>query len=270
MTTETEEITKLVHQAAHVPDVHEVGDKLYIVVPSGWEAKEVNGDEYGLKLNKPRYVAAAPWLQTTQSLIDYANRFKGENSVIFADINTSAIVAAIDYHGDGVPEHIAHKAALVLSHSIEWIEWNKISGKLMEQLDFARFIEENGADVAAPDGAELLECVRDLQAYRKVNFTKAVRTSSDNENFEFSEETQAKSKTGGIEIPTKFKLSIPVYFGEEDTEVFAFLRWRLQEGNLLLGVQLHRAEHVRQAVFKKIVGEIAEQTDCPTVFGKLG
>jgi hypothetical protein len=44
----------------------------------------------------------------------------------------------------------------------------------------------------------------------------------------------------------------------------------LDDGHLTLGVQLNRAEHVRQAVFKQIVLEAAAGTECPAMFGKLG
>jgi hypothetical protein len=133
----------------------------------------------------------------------------------------------------------------------------------MPQLEFARFLEENAADVRAPDAGELLDACRDLQVRRKVNFTKAVRTASDNENFEYSEETNTTSKKGDLELPTKFKLGLPVYFGDAETEVFAFLRWKMDDGALTLGIQLHRTEHVRQAVFKQIVVDIAEPHGLP-------
>jgi hypothetical protein len=53
------------------------------------------------------------------------------------------------------------------------------------------------------------------------------------------------------------------------TEVFAFLRWKMDDGALTLGIQLHRAEHVRQAVFKQIVVDMFRAAPgCPAVFGK--
>ncbi len=136
---------------------------------------------------------------------------------------------------------------------------------IIRQVSPAR-LNERGAS-ADP----LLDVCRDLQAHRKVNFTKAVRTSSDNENFEFTEETNAASgKKGDIDLPTQFKLGMPVYFGDKEREVFAFLRWKLDmdAGGLTLGIQLHRVEHVRQSVFKEIVLDVADRTACPAVFGK--
>lgn len=246
----------------------------YLVVPEGMTKYDIP-NEHGLKNTMPGYLQQSVTLQTTDSLGDYVNRFKGANTVLFADIAASAIVAVLDFHhaaaGDKAPEVArgAHRATLSLPFAEEWTVWKGISGQLKPQLEFARFLEENGGDVVAPSGAELLEACRDLQAARKVNFTQAVRTNSDNENFEYTDETEARNR-GGMEIPSKFELRIPVYFGEQTEAVFAFLRWKLDDGKLLLGIALHRAEHVRQAVFKQIVLRVADATDCPVVFGKVG
>jgi uncharacterized protein YfdQ (DUF2303 family) len=271
-TNTAETIADLARQGVTAHVVSAKDGREFLIVPEGYQRHDIN-EEHGLKRTMPGYLAQSVTLQTADSLVDYVNRFKGAETILFADISANRILAAIDFHtaaGTKAPEvrRVAHRADLVLPFSEEWMLWKNISGHLKPQLEFARFIEENGADVTAPDAAELLEAVRDLQAKRNVNFTKAVRTSSDNENFEFTDETKATTK-GGIELPTKFKLGIPVYFGEPDVELFAFLRWKLGEGSLTLGIALHRAEHVRQAVFKQIVQGVAERTQCVAVFGKL-
>jgi uncharacterized protein YfdQ (DUF2303 family) len=269
MATEAEKIVELANAGAPFAHVVKTDEgREFLVVPDGFKHQDVT-EVYAIRRNLPEFITQTVVLQTADSLVDYCNRYKGADTILFADIAANSIVAQVDYHGHDAANYVAHRASLKLEFSTEWAEWTKISGVLMDQLTFARFIEENGADVRAPDAAELLECVRDLQAHRKVNFTKAVRTSSDNENFEYSEETEAKGRRGGIEIPTKFKLGVPVYFGEPEAELFAFLRWRLGDGTLTLGIQIHRAEHVRQAIFKQIVLDVAAKTECPAVFGKI-
>jgi len=268
--TENTEAGAVAALAAKASGAHVVktGDnREFLIVPSGFSDKEVS-DAYGLKLAKPKYIKQTVTIETADSLVDYVNRFKGADTMLFAEISANRIVALVDYHASTAAAHVAHRAKMELPFSEEWTLWTKISGKLMPQLEFARFLEENAADVRAPDAGELLDACRDLQIRRKVNFTKAVRTASDNENFEYSEETNATQKKGELELPTKFRLGLPVYFGDAETEVYAFLRWRLDDGALALGVQLHRIEHVRQAVFKKIVLDVAVRTASPAVFGK--
>jgi len=267
MSTEAESISKLARAAVTAQEIKTTDGRVFIVLPDGTNVREVS-DEHSLQITKPRYIRQAVTLQTQDSLVDYVNRFKTESTVLFADIACNSICALIDYHAAAAADHVAHKANLTLPHSEEWTQWTRISGKLMAQLEFARFIEENAADIRVPSAGELLDACRDLQVRRKVNFIKAVRTASDNENFEFSDETSATTKKGDLELPTKFVLGLPVYFGEPETEVHAFLRWKLDEGQLMLGIQLHRVEHVRQSVFKQIVLAAADRTSCPAVFGK--
>ncbi len=269
MLTEAEVIADLTRRAMTAATVKAADGREFLIVPEGAEARDVS-DAHDLKLAPPRYIKQSLTLQTQDSLVEYVNKFKNADTLLFADIQTNTIVAQIDYHASTQAAQVAHRGTLTLPFSEEWRVWTGISGQLKPQLEFARFIEENGTDVRAPDAASLLEAVRDLQAHRKVNFTKAVRTASDNENFEFTHESEAKTR-GGIELPTKFVLGIPVYFGEPDTELHAFLRWKIEpeEGGLKLGIQLHRAEHVRQAVFQQIVLAISERTSCKAVFGKI-
>jgi uncharacterized protein YfdQ (DUF2303 family) len=267
MTTEAEAISALAAKAAEAHIVNTDDGRAFLIPPIGGQYVEVS-DPHGLKTSTPRYIAQAVTLQTVDSLVDYVNRFKGDDSMLFADIMANSISALVDYHSPNKAANVAHRATMTLPFSEEWKLWTAVSGRLQGQLDFARFIEENAADVRTPDAGELLDACRDLQIRRKVNFIKAVRTASDNENFEYSEETAATTKKGDLELPTKFLLGLPVYFGEQATEVYAFLRWRLDDGALTLGIQLHRVEHVRQAVFRQIVLDVSERTKCPVVFGK--
>lgn len=266
--TETGAVAALAAKASGAHMVKASDNREFLIVPDGFREQEVS-DPYGLKLASPRYIKQTVTIETADSLVDYVKRFKGTETTLFAEIAANRIVALVDYHGPKSAAHVAHRARLELPYSEEWKLWTGISGHLKPQIEFARFLEENGADVRAPDAGELLDACRDLQAHRKVNFIKAVRTASENENFEFTDETEAKTR-GGIELPTRFVLGLPVYFGDADVELHAFLRWKIDadKGGLALGIQLHRAEHVRQAVFKRIVEDVAERTGCQAIYGK--
>jgi len=271
--TNADAIAELARNGVTVPQV--------VVTSSGREfliLPTASGGAVSQDVTEPGKIptASAEWIkqavvvQTVDSLVDYLERFKTKPTTLFADIDHNRIVGLIDYHEGEDAGRVGHKVTMDLPYSIEWQTWTKIDGVMMGQLDFARFLEENSADIEAPDAADLLETCRDLQANRKVNFTKAVRTSSDNENFEYTDETTAGTRRGGVEIPTKFMLRIPVYFGGTTYSIGAFLRWRLEEGEgLKLGIRLHNREHVRQAVFKDVVLSAADQTDRPAYFGRI-
>lgn len=275
-TTEAAAIAALGASAAAASIVSGPDGRSWLIKPNGTTSTEVT-DPHGMILTDPVRVKQAVVVQTADSLVDYIDRFGQDETILFADIDTSTIRGLIDYH-DPSPEvgspsqarHVDHRATLQLPFSEEWRTWTAINGKMLDQLTFARFLEENAVDIEAPAGADLLEVCRDLQAVRKVDFRKAVRTNTDNENFEYTDETETRTKNGSVEVPSKFQLRIPVYFGGQSVTLYAFLRWRLVESSLELGIQLHRAEHVRQAVFKQIVEDASSRTGKPALFGNAG
>ena len=273
-TTEAAAIAALGASAAAASIVSGPDGRSWLIKPNGTTSTEVT-DPHGMILTDPVRVKQAVVVQTADSLVDYINRFGQAETILFADIDTSTIRGLIDYHsacpevgGASEAQHLDHRATLQLPFSEEWRTWQAINGKMLDQLTFARFLEENAVDIEAPTGADLLEVCRDLQAVRKVDFRKAVRTNTDNENFEYTDETETRTKNGSVEVPSKFQLRIPVYFGGQSVTLYAFLRWRLADTSLELGIQLHRAEHVRQAVFKQIVEEASSRTGKPALFGK--
>lgn len=271
--TNADAVAELARHGVVTPQIikTESGRELLILPSGNGGARAEDVTEEGAQLAPtPAWIAQGVTVQTTDSLVEYVKRFAGAETSLFADIDENRIVGLLDYHSSDKAARVEHRATLDLPFSVEWNTWTAIDGKLVDQLTFARFLEENAADIEAPSGAELLEACRDLQAHRKVNFTKAVRTASDNENFEYEDTTTATTKKGGVELPTKFLLRIPVYFGGQTYSIAAFLRWRLVEGEgLKLGIQLHNREHVRQAVFKELVLDAASRTERPAYFGRI-
>lgn len=249
----------------------ESGRELLVLPSEDGGARHVDVSEPGVQLApEANWTVQAVTVQTADSLVDYMNRFKVKTSSLFADIDSNRIVAVIDYHDIEPGARLGHRATLDLPYSVEWLVWSAIDGELMDQLTFARFIEENAGDFSAPTAADLLEVTRELQAHRKVNFIKAVRTASDNENFEFSDQTDLGTKRGDLEVPTKFTLRLPIYFGGPLYTIEAFLRWSLIEGaGLKLGISIRNREHVRQAVFKEVVMDVADRSELPAYFGRI-
>jgi hypothetical protein len=211
---------------------------------------------------------------TKDSFIEYINAFADQapHARIFADVNRDLFVGVLDYHEpareSGVVGACGHRCEFKLLQSEQWQRWSKISGTLMGQADFVRFLEENCADVSAPSSAELMEICRDFSAARKVDFREAVRLESGARRFEYSEEIRGGARDGEIEVPSKFTLNIPIYYGALSTEVHAFLRYQIN-GSLLLGVELHRPKFIQQAVFEAIGADIAERTYRPVHDGAL-
>lgn len=258
--------------SAAAPQIMETKDgREYLVVPnaSGGYTHTDLTPKNSISDVLPGYITQKVTLQTVDALGEYLLRFREEDTILLGDVFANRIVGLIDYHGPGQAHRSAHVADLILPFSTEYRAWTSIDGVFLGQLEFARWIEENSIDIKAPSGADLLEVCRDLQAKRKVSFKSAVRTASDNESFEYVDETGVTVKDGSIDLPTQFLLSFPIYFGDARQDVAAFLRWKFEEGKLLLGIQLHRLENVKQAIFQQHLLTLAERVERPGYLGKI-
>lgn len=272
--SEVEAVSGLVLGAQAKPVMFEAAEgRTFVALPQGngtYKLDQITSPNKADVL-MPKAVTQAVRMQTAESLASYINRFKNADTMLFADIASDTIVSIIDYHGAPGTKEIAprlgiHKATLTLPKSLEWQTWTKASGMLMSHVAFATFLEENAVDVKSPVGADLLELCRDLQVAQNVNFGSSVRMG-DLTQVNYQKDQDALSK-GSIALPQSIMLSIPVYFGEPPVSVMAFMRRQVDDGKLKLGVQLSRAENVRQEEFHRVVDAVTADTqNLTTVYG---
>lgn len=265
-----EEIVRVVREGA--VETVSLGDgREFILTPAGTTLHDVS-DAQRVRSGALAAIRQQVKLTAKHSFVAYMTAFKAGGSRVFADLVRARFVGAVDYHDPAAVggSHVQHSATFELQESEEWKRWNSIDGKLMKQADFARWLEENLADIAAPEGADVLEVVRDMSAKKNVNFASAVRLANGDTSFEYVEETRAQSKQGHLDVPTMFVLKIPVFYGEPAVEQRAWLRWNIDSGQLAIGIQLYRPAYVRQAVFEQIALDITEGTQLPLHFGAMG
>jgi len=274
-------------------------DRIFMMLPKGngeWLMDEVTSPNKAEVL-KPKVVAQIVQLQTVESMVEYLNRFKNFDSVVFADIATDTILGIIDYHKmpeanrpdgpsvsdhhDADPQHGKHQARMKIPFSLEWQTWLGPNGRLMSHKNFATFLEENSIDILplAASGlamteeeanapTTLLELTRSLQVVQNVNFNSSVRHGS-YDKVDFQKEADATAR-GSIQLPLSFTINIPVYFGERPIPIQAFIRKEIDDGHLKIGYSLNRVENMRQEEFHRIVGTIAGSVSLSTIYGKPG
>lgn len=270
-----DKIAQLAIDAAAEASVVTVADgREYIAHPPAWVAKEVPVLPQNIAPPIPQWARQTVSLQNEVSITEYLNRFKNSDTVIFADITRDVITGIIDYHHMPSTEDTKvkadlgqHRAVLTLPRSIEWQTWMEHDETKMSQLDFVSFLEDNAVDITDPDGAGLLELVRDLEGTRNVKWGSTIRAGSV-DNMEFTKESGAQTK-GKVALPLTIGLSIPVYFGDDNVAITAMLRRHIgSEGQLTLWYKLLRPENVRQTRFQEIVQRIHTDTDSlTTVYG---
>jgi uncharacterized protein YfdQ (DUF2303 family) len=240
--------------------------RVHVALPDDFKLHEIQNH-----FRLPPYPAQRMQVDCRAALVTYANRFKDARSIIVADFDKLEITAHLDWHPHNQHEDTGtsgpqlHSVALKLRPSEEFARWNAAAGKLMEQADFARFLEENSTDVAYPEAATMIEISRDFEATVGQTYKSATRLDNGDRRLVFETETRAKND---VVIPQKFTLNIPIYNGEEPDTLTALFRWRAQAGGVALGFEWHRVEYQRQAHFEQIAAAAAEETGLPYLMGR--
>ena len=116
-----------------------------------------------LEYLKPARRSGTAKLKDLDSLILWANRFKGETSALFANPEMSApsLTCIADYHGAGPIDplsptgdpsarHCHHRAVYNFPLSKEWQAWMRISGAALDKDEMGEHIESHAKDIMNP------------------------------------------------------------------------------------------------------------------------
>jgi len=136
---------------------------LLMAVPAGQQVQSFTAIlREAQEFMKPLRRKGTAKLTTLESLITWANRFKGDGSALFALNSDSAptLTCVADYHiagpasvdtgGDPLARHGHHRAAYAFPLSKQWQAWARISGQPLSGVEMGTFLEDNILDVIDP------------------------------------------------------------------------------------------------------------------------
>lgn len=250
-------------------DVHQMdGAMPFVLVPEGYTLSTLEH-----LLPAPLKTKQTVALCSIESFVAYVTRFKQAETSIFAPDSAynSPLTAraSIDYHGADNPSHTRHFAELTLPLSEQWARWTGINKKWIKQGQFAAFLEQNIVDVTKPDHADIIEVTRSLEAVKSGAFKSGVRLSNGSHELAWSEQVEARVAGGKVQIPEKIEITIPIFKGDVPYAVSAFFRYRVEDGNLVLQIELDRAEFLFETVAGNLLGMIGQQTGAPVYRGSM-
>lgn len=220
----------------------------------------------------PRRRRTTHVLHELDSLIAYANRYKGDHTLAWAH-NADAKVAIVfnDHPGTAKPSDAAwrdHRAIYTCPRSPEWIAWTSLDGQSMPQDKFADFIESRLEDLRAGDGLpkplDVLTMARHLVVRSKGTFERQLNpTTGENILVNKIENEPAASTT----IPRAFGLGIPVFENGTVYAVEARIRMQILEGRATFGYVLHRRKEIERDAFSDVRKAVAERTGIVVLAG---
>ncbi|MCG6115060.1 MAG: YfdQ family protein [Mesorhizobium sp.] len=243
-------------------------------------------EEYRVHPARKRGTAEA---QTFDAFCEMTNRHKTDHSAIFADATWTkpSFTAVIDYHeaaNGGQADFCQHRIRYDFPLSDEWRAWIAKNGEAMSQQDFAWFLEDRVAELAAPTDVEKVQLehqfqttvatpaqVVELSRGLTVAVAASVKAHTTLQSGEGSIQFDESHNDGAgqkLKVPGIFILDIAPFFMGETIRVPVRLRYRVREGKVMWFYQIYRpdlaiTEHVRHRLF-----DARDRTALPAYEGK--
>jgi uncharacterized protein YfdQ (DUF2303 family) len=224
------------------------------------------------KMTTPRFLTAAPVFHDVAPFIAYVRDFKDQHSRIFYT-QEGSFAAVLDHHCSynvttpevqqitkPMPRHGDHIAILNLQRSPEWKLWAAQSEEVMQQGDFAEFLEDNANDILNPDPASMLEVATSLHATTGAVFRRAFNQANGQVQFQFDENIDAKVAGGTKEVPTTFQIGLRPFMGCHRYPIECRLRFRVNGGNLAFHFKALQMDWMTETALDAIVKRVADET----------
>lgn len=235
---------------------------------------------------EPGEVRGEAKVTTLQSFIDLVNRHQNEGSAVFGKTSwpEPALTAVIDYHGEkAVARWGHHRIRYTFPITDEFKFWIDRNGKPMPQAEFALFLEDHAAELAAatPEEkkeyeelfkekfatpADLLELSRHLEVFVNAKVKQGMRIQTGERTVEFVEE-HSNGKGEKVEIPGIFMVSVAAFVDGAPVRIPGRLRYRIAGGEIQWSYQLYRWQFWLREQVKADLKEVAAGTSLPTFEG---
>ena len=234
------------------------------------------------------------------SFTAHVNRFKNDESAIFANEGENpSLTAIIDYHDavnvdgeefSGMPQFCRHRTKFQFPLSEEWEAWTGSNGAKMGIIELAAFLEDRindiivvdqdtslsaemkqfiaatGAKIATP--TKMMELSRGISIYENSNVTDVRNLSSGEAQISFqSDHVDADGKP--VAIPNLFMICIPVFANDTSYyRIAARLRYRKRASEILFWYDLWRVDKVFSSAFDEACERVRDATDLPVFIGR--
>jgi uncharacterized protein YfdQ (DUF2303 family) len=269
-------LIKEIRAGAQPHEIHHTPGRKTVLIPGHGDraAVQINVDtETGLPtpLRKRGTVTVFDAASFNQILKDNADV---ANISIYFDRNPEcpSVVAVMNGHGPKGPGWGDFRAEIQFRQTPQWKKWTALDGRMIQQVPFAEFIEENMEDIAPPpvdgDGptaADMLELATYLTITRSVNFRAGVRLQGGTVQLQHDEFDDVKA--GTVQVPETFTLGIRPIFGLASYMIPCRFRYRLNDRKLLLGFKIQRVETLMEKIVEDVISKIEKGANISVLDG---
>ena len=260
-------------QVAGKFEVQERDGHPFAIVPADMKPLDLEG------YFPPRRIKQRVLLSEVGSFVDYVERFKTPDTMVFANIGEdgATFTAVLDYHGRApglAPAYGCHVATFILKQTPEWVVWKAANRKVMGQVDFATWLEDNATLFVNPTGADLLELVRSLHGHKNARFSTALRLDNGAYSVGYDEDVEIKgtstARSGSMELPPVIEAGFAPFLGAHSYLVRARLKSRVNDRALSLWFETIEMHQIVRDSILLVVAEIEEKTGLRPLLGHAG
>lgn len=265
-------IAELAEQAAGRDPIELVEGRIAFVLATGQRIEQIDLEPFAEAPTRKRGTVT---VSDPDSFVTYVDRHSLQRATtLWGDADAGRIIAVLDDHashsGADTPGDAGwgqHRASLILRQTEDWKHWLARDGQLLYQDAFAEHIEDGVDAIREPDAATMLELAQHFHAKSGASVSSGRRLGGEIQ-FSYEEQVTAKAgQKGNLEIPDTFILGLAPFDGNEPYAVTARLRFRLAEGQLLIGYRLVRPDKARRAAFDDVVAQVSAAADFPVMAG---
>lgn len=242
----------------------------FTIVPDGYQVSSLEN-----MLVQPVRKRGTVSVTDSGGFITYMNRHCEDGTLVYADIDHSGsfkLVGVINDHSGEEPGWRDHTCTMDRKQSVEWGRWIGKNKSAMSQADFAAWIEDNLADIAAtegmPTGGDMLAMSLGFERTSEKRLKSKVNLQSGSFRLEYIDDEDKDTRTS-MEVFSRFSIGIPVF--ENSTSAYqidARLKYRESSGKVSFWFELIRPDKAfRQAVEDELCA-IAGATGLSIINGK--
>jgi uncharacterized protein YfdQ (DUF2303 family) len=284
------EVAMKLHGAQTAP----IGPSEIAYLPEGIRAESLR-NLYLEWLPFPERRSGTAGLAELDSFIAHTNRFKDEDTVVFAQRSETepSFQSVLDYHRAGPPavEQAArwgkHRGIHKPQVSEVWKAWRTVEGKPMSQGEFAALLEDRILDIAPPPTsedaggnaliaalggrvgtqAELLAASRSLRVKENAEVTNAQILETGEVEVVYRTELREAATNQPLRLPTCFSVMGPVFEGGPAYRLWIRLRFRRVEGAIIWTLQRWRPDLIVRHAMDEMIEKVRAETGLPVLIG---
>jgi uncharacterized protein YfdQ (DUF2303 family) len=262
--------------ASSCTSVHEDGSYMHAIVPQGFKLENISKAVESMQAI-PNRKSGTVQLKDLDSLIlycedqDSASDMQQSGSTIgyiYADPDSRKITAVFNDQRGQEPGWRDHRAEFKAEFTPEFTKWVSRNAQQFTQTEFAEFIEDNMADITAPEASTLLEMATTIQATTGIDFSSAKRLQNGQVQLQYTETINATAgANGALEIPKEFALGLRIFKNGDGYKLKARLKYRLHSGSVKFWFELDRHERAVEDAFSGYIETVREKAPYKVLLG---